>query len=92
LNLDEYIEPHTPKEGIVLADSGYDNRKIENAIVNRKWTFIIALAKTINVKSENKYLNIPKSKGWIQIAGFFKNYCRAGWQTIRIFMNGANRK
>ena len=25
---------------IVLADSGYDNKKIENAIINKHWNFI----------------------------------------------------
>jgi hypothetical protein len=92
LNLDEYIGPHAPKEIVVLADSGYDDRKIENAIVKRKWNFIITLGKTRSVKSENKYLNTPKSKDWIQVAGFFKNHRRAGWQTIRIFTNGTKRK
>ena len=43
-------------------------------------------------KSESKYLNTQKSKDWIQVAGFFKNHRRAGWQTIRIFTNGTKRK
>jgi len=31
---------------VVLTDSGYDNKKIETAIANKRWNFIIALGKT----------------------------------------------
>jgi hypothetical protein len=32
LNLEEYIGPHNPSDVVVLADSGYDKRKIEKTI------------------------------------------------------------
>ena len=35
LNLIDYIGDHNPKHIIVLADSGYDDRKIENAILKK---------------------------------------------------------
>ena len=35
LNLFDYIGDHNPKHVIVLADSGYDDRKIANAIVKK---------------------------------------------------------
>jgi hypothetical protein len=35
LNLKDYIGPHDPKHVVVLADSGYDDRKIENAILKK---------------------------------------------------------
>jgi len=35
LNLHDYIGNHNPKHIVVLADSGYDDRKIENAIVKK---------------------------------------------------------
>jgi hypothetical protein len=35
LNLSEYIGDHHPKQVVVLADSGYDDRKIENAILKK---------------------------------------------------------
>ena len=35
----------------MLADSGYDNKKIEKAIADKGWHFIIALSKTRSVKS-----------------------------------------
>ena len=86
LKLEEYIGAHNPNEVVVLADSGYDDRNIENAIAKRKWKFIIALGKTRGIKIEKKYLTTPKSKGWIQIARLFKNHRRVGWKTICILI------
>src|SRR4030043_970668 len=57
LNLEDYIGHHNPEEVVVLADSGYDDKRIENAIGNKQWKFIIALGKTRNVKSEKEYSN-----------------------------------
>jgi hypothetical protein len=76
----------------VLADSGYDNKKIENAIIKKHWHFIIALSKTRSVKSETLYLTTPKSRQWCQIAEFFRHHRRLKWQTIRLLTNGAKRK
>ena len=35
LNLQDYIGNHDPRDIVVLADSGYDDRKIENAIIKK---------------------------------------------------------
>ena len=92
LELADYIGNHNPKDVVVLADSGYDDKRIENAIVNKKWNFIIALKKTRSVKSERENANTPKSKGWTHIAEFFKTHRRPGWQTVRIPTNSSKRK
>jgi Transposase DDE domain len=92
LNLEDYIGSHNPREVLVAADSGYDDKNIENTIADKKWQFIIALKKTRSVKSESKYSNTPKSKGWSQIAQFFKNHRRIKWQTVRVPTNSAKRK
>ena len=92
LNLQDYIGKHNPKEVIVLADSGYDDKKIENAIAAKKWRFIIALKKTRSVKSEKGNCDTSKSWGWSHIAMLFKNHRRVKWQTIRIFTDSPRRK
>ncbi len=92
LELADYIDNHKSKEVIVLADSGYDDKRIENAIVKKKWSFIIALNKTRSVKSEGQNANTPKSKGWFHIAEFFKNQRWIKWQTVRISTNGSKKK
>ncbi len=92
LNLEDYIGPHKPKEVLLLADSGYDNHEIENAVIKKKWKFIIALKATRAVKTEKEHLNTPKSKGWTQIAPFFKNHRWLKWETIRIFFTNGTKK
>ena len=52
LDLEDYIGAYDRREVLVLADSGYDNKKIEKAIADKGWHFIIALSKTRSVKSE----------------------------------------
>jgi hypothetical protein len=92
LNLEDYIGSYDPRDVIVLADSGYDNKKIEKAIIEKHWHFIIALGQTRSVKSATLYLTTPKSRQWCQIAEFFRNHRRLKWQTIRLMTNGAKRK
>jgi hypothetical protein len=92
LNLQQYIGPHKPDEVIVLADSGYDDKKIEKAIIRKGWNFIIALKKTRSVKTEKQYFNSPKSKGWSHVAALFRNHRRSRWQTVRILTDSMKRK
>ena len=58
--LEDYIGAYDPREVLVLTDSGYDNKKIENAIADKRWNFIIALGKTRSVKSEALYSDHPQ--------------------------------
>ncbi len=92
LNLEDYIGSYDPRDVIVLTDSGYDNKKIQNAIVNKHWQFIMALGKTRSVKSEKLYLTTSKSKQWCHIAMFFRHHRWLKWNTIRIMTNGTKRK
>mgnify|MGYP003388835154 FL=1 len=92
LNLEDYIGSYNSRDVIVLADSGYDNKKIENAIINKHWNFITALGKTRSVKSEMLYLTTPKSRQWCPISLFFRNHRRLKWQTVRFMTNGAKPK
>ena len=92
LQLEEYIGSYDPREVVVLTDSGYDDKKIQNAIAAKRWHFIIALGKTRSVKSTILYLTTPKSKQWSHIATFFRNHRWLKWQTIRIPTNGTKRK
>ena len=92
LHLEDDIGSYDPRDVIVLADSGYDDKKIEQTIVNKRWTFIIALKKTRSVKSETLYLTTPLSRQWCHIATFFRNHRRLNWTTMRVMTNGRKRK
>lgn len=92
LDLEDYIGPHKSGDVLVLADSGYDDCKIEKAIIEKKWRFIIALNRTRSVKSERQYLSTPRSRGWVHVAELFRTHCRIGWRPVRTVTNGAKRK
>jgi Transposase DDE domain len=92
LDLEDYIGPYDRREVLVLADSGYDNKKIEKAIADKGWNFIIALSKTRSVKSEAFYLSTPTSQQWCHIDTFFRRHRRLKWDTIRLATSGNKRK
>jgi DDE family transposase len=92
LDLEDYIGSYDRREVLVLADSGYDNKKIEHAIADKGWNFIIALGTTRSVKSEALYLTTPKSQQWCHIDTFFRCHRRLKWNTIRLTTNGNKRK
>jgi hypothetical protein len=92
LHLEDYVGSYDPRDVIVLADSGYDDKKIEHAIADKHWHFIISVRKTRSVKSEALSLTTPKSRAWCHIATFFRNHRRLKWTTIRVMTHGAKRK
>jgi hypothetical protein len=92
LDLEDYIGAYDRREVLVLADSGYDNKKIEQAIAAKGWHFIIALRKTRSVKSEALALRTTKSQQWCHIDTFFRRHRRLKWDTIRLATNGNKRK
>lgn len=92
LSLEEYIGPHDPQKVVVLADSGYDDQKIQKAIAGKKWKFIIALKSKRGVKTEKAYLTTKKTEDWRSVTVTFKNNRKIGWQTIRAPKNGGKKK
>src|SRR5919205_3495196 len=92
LDLEDYIGAYDRREVLVLADSGYDDKKIEKTIADKRWQFIIALSKTPSVKSEALYLSTPPSRQWGHIDTFFRHHRRRKWDTIRLATSGNKRK
>jgi hypothetical protein len=92
LDLEDYMGAYDRREVLVLADSGYDDKKIEKAIADKRWNFIIALSKTRSVKSEARSLTTPKSQQWCHIDMFFRRHRRLKWDTIRLATSGNTRK
>lgn len=76
----------------MLTESGYDAKKIEQAIINKRWNFLIAGGKTRSVKSDTSYQTTPQSRAWCPIATFFRTHRRLKWTTVRFMTNGAKRK
>jgi hypothetical protein len=92
INLEKYLGPHHSTDVIVLADSGYDDNKIQRAIENKKWTYVIALKKKRCVRSEKSHETMPMSKGWSQVESFFKNQRRVKWVTVWVPSSNPNKK
>lgn len=92
LSLEEYIGSHEPEKVVVLADSGYDDHKIQKIISGRNWKFIIALKSTRGVKTEKVYNTTKKTEGWKSATVTFKNNRKIGWKTIRAPKNGGKKK
>jgi hypothetical protein len=92
LDLEDYIGVYDRREVLVLADSGYDNKKIEKAIADKRWHFIIALRKTRSVKSEARALSTPTSRQWCHIDTFFRRHRRLKWDPMRLATHGNTRK
>ncbi|MCP4398892.1 MAG: transposase [bacterium] len=82
LNLESYLGPHRSEDVIVLTDSGYDVKKIQNTIRTKHWHFLGALKGDRSVKSPAQNAKTTKSRGWTGIAQFFKDHRRLRWQTI----------
>src|SRR6266702_5944094 len=79
LDLEDYIGAYDRREVLVLADSGYDIKKIEPAIAAKGWNFIMALGTTRSVKSEARDLSTPQSRQWCHIDTFFRRHRRRKW-------------
>jgi hypothetical protein len=92
LSLEEYIGSYDPEKVVVLADSGYDDQKIQKAIAGKNWKFIIALKSTRGVKTEKAYHTTKKTDCWKSVTATFKNNRIIGWQTIRAPKNGGKKK
>lgn len=92
LSVEEYIGPHAPEKVVVLADSGYDDHKIQKAIAGKNWKFIIALKSTRGVKTAKAYHTTKKTEDWKSVTTTFKNNRKTGWKTIRAPKNGGQKK
>jgi hypothetical protein len=91
LDLEAYLGAYDRREVVVLTDSGYDDKKIEQAIAQKGWNFLIALGKTRSVKSTARSLSSPTSKHWLHVDTFFRRHRRLKWDTVRLQTSGNKR-
>jgi hypothetical protein len=83
LDLTQYLGHHDPAEVVVLTDSGYDNKTIQNTILGRGWDFVGALKS--NRSAKTCHADPHKSLGFCQIRELFSRVRRyAPSETVRI--------
>jgi len=92
LNLEQYIGTHDPRQVVFLADSGYDDHRIQKMVAAKKWCFIIALKSSRGVKTQAVYNKTKKSEGWNSIAVTYNKNRKVKWQPIRVPKNGGKKK
>jgi hypothetical protein len=94
LDLNTYIGGHNASEVVVLMDSGYDNKQLENTILTKGWDFVICLKSQRGAKSLAGMKGEPrKSVGWKKIRELFWSHRRnAPWENVRIESNAAAKK
>ena len=92
LDLEAYLGAYDRREVVVLADSGYDDKQIEQAIAHKGWHFIIALSKTRSVKSTALALSSPTSKHWLHVDTFFRRHRGLKWDTVGLQTHENKRK
>jgi hypothetical protein len=84
LNLNAWIGSHNPDEVVVLMDSGYDDKAIQNIILSRGWDFICSLKSHRSTKSIHTQ-DSRISHGWKKIRELFRlNRRYAPWENVRI--------
>lgn len=83
LDLNSLLGPHDSHEIVVLADSGYDSKIIQSAILSRKLDFITAIKATRTI--------VPLKFEMISISRYFSDG-RRPWKTIRLRSDGGKGK
>ena len=84
LNLNAWVGSHNPDEVVVLMDSGYDDKAIQNIILSRGRDFICSLKSHRSTKSIYTQ-DSRASYGWKKIRELFRlNRRYAPWENVRI--------
>ena len=85
VNWPELLPGVPPSEIVVLNDSGYDNKKLQNFIMSQGWDFVGSLKKSRSVKTTKQ--------GWQSVAELFRRTRKIGpWQTVRHQASGGKKR
>lgn len=87
LNLAAIAGPYTADEVVVLTDSGYDNKRLQNAIVSKGWDFLTALKISRGATSAMRSLEYRRIDDL-----FWATRKQAPWKTIRVEADGGKKR
>jgi hypothetical protein len=91
LNLASYVGSYTDSEVVVLTDSGYDNKDIQNAILNRGWDFVSAIKTSRSATT--KITKLKKNIVWRRIDDlFWASRKQAPWTTVCLKTDGGKKR
>ena len=91
LNLKEYIGEFIDDEVVILTDAGYDNKKQQNAIIQKGWSFVCSLKNTRSCQTQHGHNCNPKK--WAKVSEmFWTTRKQAPWTTVRTKANGKKKR
>lgn len=91
LELDFYIGAHNPSEVVVLLDSGYDNKLIQRAVLDKNWDFVSSLRKSRNVQTPAQRIRAKTEYNRVDDT-FWSQRKHSPWKTVRTLVNGWKKK
>ena len=92
LNLSAVAGSYEEGEVVVLTDAGYDNKKLQSAVLEKGWDFISAL-KTIRGARSAARPVVKGKKKWGRIDDlFWSTRKQAPWKTVRIEVDGGKKR
>lgn len=91
LNLAELVGPYDPEEVVVMGDSGYDDKKLQAAILARGWDFLGALKVARGTKTSVEHETGKAT--WRRVDDlFWAARKQAPWQTVRVAVDGGKKR
>ena len=87
LNLSAVAGSYEEDEVVVLTDSGYDDKKLQNTILSRGWDFLTSLKSSRGSSSTNQ------THGYRRVDDLFWTMRKhAPWQTVRVEVDGGKKR
>src|SRR5690606_12751321 len=81
LDLAHWLGPHSPEDGVVMTDSGYDSRKLAQFVLAKGWAWLSAL-RSVRAAKTLADANPSKTK-WRPIDALFRAVKKpAPWKTV----------
>lgn len=92
LDLTAWLGRYDAHEIVVLMDAGYDNKAIENAVLDRGWDFVVSLKSHRGAKTVHQDQRVRRGP-FQKIKELFRRVKRqAPWETVRITTPAARKK
>lgn len=91
LNLAELIGTYDCEEIVVLSDAGYDDKKLQRAVIARGWDFVGAIKVARGTKTVAEHHSGKAT--WRRVDDlFWAARKQAPWKTVRVNVDGGKRR
>ncbi|MHA0110671.1 hypothetical protein ACXYUI_26390, partial [Klebsiella pneumoniae] len=92
LNLAKYVGSYSDDEVVVLTDAGYDNKRLQRAVLDRAWSFVSALKSSRGARGRWEGCRDSKIT-WRRVGDlFWAMRGQTPWATVRVKTDGGKRR